>query len=34
MIKSWKMKWAEQVARVQNEKLMSRGSELLPPAAN
>ena len=33
MIKSWKMKLAEQVARVQNEKLMSFGSEMWPPAA-
>ena len=34
MIKSWKMKWAEQVAHVQNEKFMSCGSEMWPPAAS
>jgi len=34
MIKSWKMKWVEQVARVQNEKLMSCGLEMWQPAAS
>jgi hypothetical protein len=33
MIKSWKMKCAKHVARVQNENLMSCGSEMWPPAA-
>ena len=34
MIKSWKMKWAKHVARVQNKKLMSCGSEMWPQAAS
>ena len=34
MIQLWKMKWTEKLARMRNEKLMSCGSELLPPAAN
>ena len=34
MIKSWNMKLEKHVARVQNENLMSRGSEMWPRAAS